>query len=198
MVIFHEENMVEPRAEEAQFVLQDYYRHPENYRGVFADHLPHLDIMLNTIYWEDRYPRLVTRKWARSAYGRDVPPRLRVIGDISCDIHGAVELTLKATMPDEPCFVVDPDRMEASPGVAGSGPVIMSVDNLPCELPRESSLSFSSALKDMVADLANTDFGTGFESLMLPSYLKKAAITHRGALTPDYRYLQEHLDRSGR
>jgi len=109
-----------------------------------------------------------------------------------------VELTLKATMPDAPCFVVDPDRMEAVTGYAGRGPTIMSVDNLPCELPRESSLSFSAALKDMVVDLANTDFRTGFESLMLPSYLKKAVITHRGALTPGYRYLQEFLDRAGR
>ena len=64
-VIFREEDMVEPRSTEAQFVLQDYYQHPENYRGVFARHLPHLDVLVNTIYWDERYPRLVTRKWAR-------------------------------------------------------------------------------------------------------------------------------------
>ncbi len=197
-VVFHEEDMVEPRADEAQFVLQDYYQHPENYRGVFARHLPHLDILINSIYWEDRYPRLVTRKWARGAWGQDKPPRLRVIGDISCDIGGGVELTVKATMPDEPCYVVDPAKMEAIPGVAGKGPVIMAVDNLPCELPRESSLSFSLALRDMVPDLAQADFNTGFETLLLPSHLKKAVITHRGELTPNYRYLQEFLDKAGK
>ncbi len=197
-VVFHEEDMVEPRADEAQFVLQDYYQHPENYRGVFARHLPHLDILINSIYWEDRYPRLVTRKWARSAWGQDQPPRLRVIGDISCDIGGGVELTVKATMPDEPCYVVDPAKMEAIPGVEGKGPVIMAVDNLPCELPRESSLSFSRALRDMVPDLAQADFNTGFETLLLPSHLKKAVITHRGELTPNYRYLQDFLDKAGK
>ena len=197
MVVFHEEDMVEPRSAEAQFVLQDYYQHPENYRGVFDRHLPHLDILLNTIYWEERYPRLVTRKWARGAWSRDGQPRLRVIGDISCDIGGAVELTLEATMPDEPCFTVDPDRMEAQPGVAGRGPVIMSVDNLPCELPRESSVSFSAALRDMIPDLAQVDFGAGFESLLLPAYLKKAVIAHQGELTPAYRYLRESLDKAG-
>ena len=107
-VVFHEEDMVEPKASEAQFVLQDYYQHPGNYKGVFSRYLPHLDVLLNTIYWEDRYPRLVTRKWAKSAFAEDQPPRLRVIGDISCDIGGGVELTLKATKPDAPCNVVDP------------------------------------------------------------------------------------------
>ncbi len=197
-VVFHEEDMVEPRASEAQFVLQDYYQHPANYRGTFARHLPHLDILINSIYWEDRYPRLVTRKWARGAWDQDQPPRLRVIGDISCDIGGAVELTVKATMPDEPCYVIDPSKMEETPGVVGKGPVIMAVDNLPCELPRESSLSFSRALRDMVPDLAQADFHSGFETLLLPSHLKKAVITHRGELTPSYRYLQDFLDKAGK
>ena len=41
-VKFKEEDMVEPRSPEAQFVLQDYYQHPENYRGVVESYLPHL------------------------------------------------------------------------------------------------------------------------------------------------------------
>ncbi len=197
-VVFHEEDMVEPRASEAQFVLQDYYQHPDNYRGVFSRHLPHLDVLLNTIYWEGRYPRLVTRKWAKSAYAADKQPRLRVIGDISCDIAGGIELTVTATMPDEPCYVVDPESMQITPGVDGRGPVIMAVDNLPCELPREASVSFSRALRDMMPDLAQADFSSGFETLILPAYLKKAVIAHRGELTPTYRYLRGFLDKSGK
>jgi len=34
-VIFKEEHMVVPRSRDAQFVLQDYYQRPENYRSVF-------------------------------------------------------------------------------------------------------------------------------------------------------------------
>ncbi len=193
-VIFREEDMVKTKSSDAQFVLQDYYQRPENYKGVFENYLPHLDMLMNTIYWEDRYPRLVTHKWAKANYGNGKNPRLQVIGDISCDIGGSIEMTLKAPQPDTPCYVYDPATRSIADGVAGDGPVIMAVDNLPCELPKESSEHFSSVLRDMVPPLAQADFMTDFGSLNLPSYLKKAVVTHRGELAPGYRYLQEFLD----
>lgn len=197
-VVFREEDMVEPRSADAQFVLQDYYQHPENYQGTFARHLPHLDVLINSIYWTPDYPRLVTRKWVKENYGPDKTPRLKVIGDISCDIKGSIEVTLKAPMPEAPCYVYDPQTDTVRDGVQGIGPVIMSVDNLPCELPRESSEHFSSILRGMMPPLAEADFGSDFAGLHLPPYLKKAVITHRGELAPSYRYLQEHLDKAAK
>ncbi|RKZ91112.1 MAG: hypothetical protein DRQ40_10260 [Gammaproteobacteria bacterium] len=195
-VVFKEKDLVETRSNEAQFVLQDYYQRPENYRSVFERYLPHLDILLNTIYWTSDYPRLVTRKWVKANYGPRKTPRLKVIGDISCDIEGSIEVTLKAPMPEAPCYVYDPESGEVTDGTAGVGPVIMSVDNLPCELPRESSEHFSTVLREMIPALGQADFAGDFESLHLPSHLKKAVITHRGGLTPAYRYLQEYLDKA--
>ncbi len=192
-VVFKESDMVETKSPDAQFVLQDYYQRPENYRGVFGKFLPNLDILMNTIYWEEKYPRLVTKKWAKANYGPNRNPRLRVIGDISCDINGSVELTVKAPYPDKPCFVYDPATQSIEDGVAGLGPVIMSVDNLPCELPRESSEHFSSVLGSMVGPLAQADWGSDFEGLHLPFHLKKAVIAHRGSLTSNFRYLKEFL-----
>jgi alpha-aminoadipic semialdehyde synthase len=140
----------------------------------------------------------LTRKWARANWGAGKQPRLQVVGDISCDLEGAIELTTRPTLPDEPCYVAVPDSGELLPGVEGPGPVIMAVDNLPCEVPRESSEYFSRVLSEMIPALARADFRVGFESLLLPPHLKKAVIAHRGALAPDYRYLQEYLDRSRR
>ena len=194
-VKFMEKDMVEPRSTEAQFVLQDYYQRPENYRGVFERYLPHLDVLMNTIFWDTQYPRLVSRKWVKSQYGPEKNPRLKVIGDISCDIEGGIEVTVKAPQPDRPCFVYDVTRDEAVDGVEGHGPVIMSVDNLPCELPRESSEHFGTVLKEMVPALARADFGADFDSLDLPPFLKRAVITHQGQLTPDFQYLQKNLDK---
>lgn len=192
-VIFQESDMVEPKSSDAHFVLQDYYQRPKNYRGVFAKYLPHLDMLMNTIYWETKYPRLVTKKWTKANYGPNKSPRLRVIGDISCDIEGSIELTMKAPYPDAPCFVFDPVTQNISDGVEGVGPVIMAVDNLPCEIPRESSEHFSSVLNSMVGPLAQADWASDFEGLHLPSHLKKAIITHRGELTPGFRYLKKFL-----
>ena len=198
-VVFKEEHMVEPLADEETgivppFELQDYYDRPERYRGRFEDYLPHLDMLINAAYWDERYPRLVTRRWARESYGGDQEPRLQVIADISCDLEGGVELTLESTQPDAPCFTYDVKRDAIEMGYAGPGPVVMAVDNLPCELPLESSEEFSRVLRDMVPAIAAADWRDDFEALDLPPHLKRAVIVHRGELTPDYRYLKDHLE----
>jgi alpha-aminoadipic semialdehyde synthase len=193
-VVFREEDMVERKEQNIPFNLQEYYDHPERYEGCFAKHLPHLDVLVNCIYWDARYPRLVTREWAAKSYLPGCTPRLKVIGDISCDIRGSVELTVRATEPDHPCYVYLPEQDSARDGVGGNGPVIMAIDNLPCEFPRESSQYFSSVLRGMVAPLVNVDWGIPFEMLDLPPFLKRAVIVHRGRLTPDYQYIEKHLE----
>ena len=192
-LVFREEHMVEPRDAGRPFNLLEYYEHPERYAGCFEKHLPFLDVLVNAIYWEPRYPRLVTRDWARRNYRPGSRPRLQVIGDISCDIEGSIELTVRSTEPDSPAYVYLPHEEETHDGVEGNGPVIMAVDNLPCELPREASQYFSMALREMVPPLAAADWQADFESLHLPAYLKRAVIVHNGGLTTSYSYLEEHL-----
>ena len=191
-VVFKEEDLVHPPAGE-EFDLQDYYDSPERYRGRFLDYLPHLTALVNCIYWTERYPHLVTKQQARELWSSG-HRTLRVIGDISCDIDGSVEFTYKATEPDAPCFVYDPITGGFKDGVEGRGIVVMAVDNLPCELPRNASDHFSAALADYVPHLSATDFSLPLDELPLPSELKRAIITHGGALAPDYRYLEEFLE----
>ncbi|MFH1573112.1 MAG: hypothetical protein ABIG68_03970 [Acidobacteriota bacterium] len=193
-VVFKEEDMVGPRDAAKPFVLQEYYDSPDRYAGCFEPHLAHLDVLVNAIYWEPRYPRLVTREWARRTYIPGANPRLKIIGDISCDIEGSIEMTVRITQPDNPCFVYFPLEGTTRDGVEGHGPVIMAVDNLPCEIPRESSQYFSSVLRNMVPPLAAADWEADFGSLDLPSHLKRALIVHKGELTPSYRYLHKHLE----
>jgi len=193
-VVFREEHMVERKDQSIPFNLFEYYDHPERYDSCFERYLQHLDVLVNCIYWDQRYPRLVTREWAKRNYLLGCTPRLKVIGDISCDIEGSVELTVKVTEPDHPCFVYLPEQNSVRDGVEGNGPVIMAVDNLPCEIPRESSQYFSSVLRDMVAPLVNADWRVPFEALDLPPCLKRAVIVHQGRLTPDYQYIEQHLE----
>jgi saccharopine dehydrogenase (NAD+, L-lysine-forming) len=193
VVVFKEEDTVEPVAANQPFALQEYFQHPERYRSRFEMYMPFLTVLVNCIYWTPAYPRLVTKQAVRDLYAGGRPPRLRVIGDISCDIEGAIEPTIRATEPDAPSFVWDPVTDTASEGVAGNGPVIMAVDNLPCELPAESSTAFGDALLPFVPALAACDFSAEFESCGLPPELKRATIVYHGELTPDYRYLEEFL-----
>ncbi len=56
----------------------------------------------------------------------------------------------------------------------------MSVDNLPCEFPVESSTEFSSVLKNYVQEIAGADYNKEFEELELSYPIKKALILHKG------------------
>jgi len=193
-VVFKEKHMVEPISSDDTFDLQEYYQHPENYRSVFEAYLPHLTILMNCIYWDKQYPRLVTKAYLKQSFAQKNRLRLRVIGDISCDINGAIECTEKETTPDNPVFVYHPLSDEITDGYAGDGVVIMAVDNLPCELPRESSQAFSTTLSRFIPDLANADFSEeNFDALQLPPEIKNAIIVYHGKLTPNYQYIAKYL-----
>ncbi|MEE8592703.1 MAG: hypothetical protein V3T03_01120, partial [Candidatus Bipolaricaulota bacterium] len=194
-VVFHEEDTVLPLIKDKAFELQEFYDHPERYRAAFERYLPLLTTLVNCIYWEPKYPRLVTIESARKLYA-DGQPKLRVIGDVSCDVAGGVEITVKATEPDNPIYVYDPETGSIRSGVEGNGPVMMAVDILPSELPRESSAYFSDILKRFVPDIVTADYSVDFETLDLPAPLKRAVICHRGDLTPDYQYIEKHLANS--
>jgi len=189
---FREEDLVETKDGSA-FELQDYYDHPEGYSSVFDKFLPKLTVLMNCNYWDERYPRLVTKERLRAMWSGDTPPKLRVIGDLGCDVEGAVECTLKCTEPSDPVYVYDPNDDTISSGVDGSGPVVLAVDILPAELPREASEEFTSALGSFLPALARANFDVPFSELALPPELLGAVIAHRGKLTPDYRYIEAHL-----
>jgi len=127
-------------------------------------------------------------------YGAGKTPRLRVIGDISIDIEGAVECSLDATNSGDPVYVYLPDEDRIELGIEGHGPVVLAVDNLPCELPVESSQEFGKALLPYIKALGGADYRVPYEDLDLPSAIKRAVIVYRGRLTPDYEYLQEYLN----
>jgi len=195
-IVFEEKDTVLPLVEDAAFDLQEYYDYPERYRAAFERYLPHLTSLVNCIYWEPKYPRLVTVEAAKKLYA-DGQPKLRVIGDISCDVAGGVEITVKATEPGDPIYVYDPKTGSIQSGVEGHGPVMMVVDILPSELPRESSAYFSNILKGFIPDIVGADYAVDFNALDLPAPLKRAVICHQGMLAPDYQYIQKSLDAAG-
>jgi alpha-aminoadipic semialdehyde synthase len=184
--------MVEPI--EGEFELQHYYDNGKTkYRGVFEQYFPYLSILINAIYWSEKYPRLISKKFLKEQFESKKDIRCQIIGDISCDIEGGIEATLKSTKPDNPVFIYNPFTDEASVGLTGKGLAIMAVDNLPCELPVESSTSFSETLKPFVPLIAKADYVKSFDELDLPPVIKNAVIIHQGILTPNYQYLEEYL-----
>jgi len=189
-VVFKEKDMVEPISPNANFDLQEYYSKPELYKPTFEQYLPYLTILMNCIYWEKRYPRLITKDYVERNYNQ---MKLEVVGDISVDVNGAIEFTEKTTDSGCPTFVYNPSNKKITDGYEGEGIVVMAVDNLPCELPRESSEAFSKLLFDFVPPIAKADYSVDFDSLDLPPEVKRAVILYHGKLAPDYEYISKYL-----
>jgi alpha-aminoadipic semialdehyde synthase len=190
-VIFKEEDLFE-HVDGDLFDLHDYYANPHNYRSKFEKYIPHLSMLINCVYWDKRYPRLVTKQYLKRLHAKG-KPRLTVIGDISCDVEGSVECTLKPTEIDDPLFVYNPEDEKITMGYKSEGMLVMAVDILPAELPRDSSDGFADVLVNFVKPIADADFNEHFDDLDLPKPIKKALILHRGELTPDYKYIEEFL-----
>jgi alpha-aminoadipic semialdehyde synthase len=78
-------------------------------------------------------------------------------------------------------------------GHTGEGMLVMAVDILPAELPRDSSEDFGDVLVNFIKPIADADFDEPFEDLDLPRAIKKGLILHNGELTPDYMYLEQFI-----
>ncbi len=193
-VVFRKEHLFERIDSSAPFQLQEYRDQPERYQSGFLRYLPHLTVLVNCIYWEPKYPRLVTQEQFGELYGAKTAPRLRVIGDITCDVDGSLACTVRATEPDNPIYVYDPVTGQADDGVAGRGPVVLAVDFLPCELPVDASKHFGASLGPFVPALAGADFGADLADSGLPPELQRATIVYQGRLTDPYRYIGEYLE----
>lgn len=192
-VVFKESDLVEPKNSEDKFELQDYYDKPDKYKSKFEQYLPQLTFLMNCIYWDTPYPRLITLDYLKKVWTESDNQKLKVIGDISCDIDGAIQCTVKSTDPGNPVYVYNPLDSSVNDGVEGEGPVIMAVDNLPCELAEEASKSFSKVLVDFIPELIKADYSDSFENLKLPKALRRGMILYQGKLTSDYKYLMEYL-----
>ena len=192
-VVFKEEHMVKPK-DDFEFDLQDYYKHPEKYEGVFAqNYLQYITVIVNGAYWSAKYPRSVTKQNLKDLYSGKESPKLKFIGDISCDIEGGIEGTIRISYIDRPYYVFDPFKDTATDGVKGNGPAILAIDHLPTEIPRDASEFFSEKLMPFVPELAKADYKGSFEDVKLSNEVKRSVILWKGKFTSDFEYIGDFL-----
>ena len=157
----------------------DFYNEPEKYRSRFAPYLAAADILITGAFWGPGYPRLFhTHDLAGS--------RLRIIADVSCDIEGAVPCTHRASTIEAPYFDIDPVTGHELPAFSGRDTVtMMTVDNLPCEMPAEATRHFGRQLLDHFLD----------DLLADGPITRRATIAQQGQLLPNYQYLTGYAAR---
>ncbi len=190
-IVFKEEDVVKPLS--GTFNLQDYYDHPERFESIFHNYLPNLKILINGIYWTEKYPRFVTKENLKKSADLIQDCGIQVIGDISCDINGSIEITKESTMPDNACYTYHAESDSFDNGIGDKGITVMAIDNLPCEFSRDASSSFSQELLGFVNDICAADFSEDFSEIKLPYEIKKATLLYNGRLTEKYEYIMNFL-----
>ncbi len=139
------------------------------------------DILMTGHFWDPRSPVFFTKDDMKKP-----DFRISVIADISCDVNGPIPSTLRATTISDPFYGYNPYLEIEEPAFSRPTNItVMSIDNLPGELPRDASLEFgkqliSSALHDLF--LENNS-----------PMIERATILRGGRLTPKYAYLNEYL-----
>lgn len=174
------------------FYSEEYLKSPEKFESNLDRYLQYIDILIHTSYWDNRYPRMVTKDMIRKLSSKK-PFRLQFIADISCDINGSIELTYKSTTPDSPIFTYNPKKKIFIDGYKTPGITTLAVDNLPSELPKDASVEFSRLIRDYVYQIAAHGIKNITCHVALPAEIRKAVIVEKGRLTKDFRYLQKFL-----
>ena len=140
------------------FDFDHYLTRPEEYVSTFEQDIsPRTTLLINGIYWESKYPRLITKEGLAKA------GNLLSIADISCDIGGSIEITEHISTIDDPFFYYKTE--------IGRGIQVMAIDNLPTQLPKDSSQHFSSCLAPILKEISSKD------SLTTNDIISRAAIT---------------------
>ena len=112
--------------------------------------------------------------------------KIKVVADISCDVDGPVACTLKASTIAQPFFGYYPSEHKEVDFMHPGAIVVMSVDNLPCELPKDASEGFGEMfLEHVIPAFYNND---------KDGILQRAKITENGKLTERFTYLQDYVD----
>jgi len=159
-----------------------FYSHPTLYNSTFAPFLAQADGLITGAYWGQGYPKLFSmQELARPQ------TRLRYIADISCDILGGVPCTHRASTIEAPYFDIDPNTGAEQPAFSGDSLVsMMTIDNLPSEMPTEATRHFGRQLMDIFID----------DLLADGPIAQRAIVADNGRLTHAFAYLQEYVDGS--
>jgi len=162
------------------FEEQEYFINPENFKSNYKLYSNKTDILINAAYWDPKSPKLFEEKEINDNFSA------KIIGDISCDIDGAIPCTKKSSSIENPFFdYCNISKKIKKPFSDKRNITIMAIDNLPSELPRDSSKFFGNILKNKIIPLLEDDNN---------EILKEATITSDGSLTKRYKYLEDYVN----
>lgn len=159
----------------------DFYNHPETYESNFMRFAEVTDFFIAGHFFGDGSPYLFTREDAKKQNFK-----IKYVADISCDIDGPVASTIRPSTITEPIYGYHPKKEKEVNYTDKDAIVVMAVDNLPCELPKDASEGFGEMfLENVIPAFFNND---------KDGVLARAKMTENGKLTERFSYLQDYID----
>lgn len=159
----------------------DFYKNPKEYTSDFERFSQVADIFMAGHFHGNGAPDILTREMLNSPKNK-----IQVVADISCDVDGPIACTVKASTIADPFFGYLPSEHKEVPFTHPGSIMVMSVDNLPCELPKDASEGFGEMfMKHVIPAFFNDD---------KDGILQRAKITENGKLTERFKYLQDYVD----
>tara|TARA_B100001287_G_C22444755_1_gene417639 strand:- start:28 stop:684 length:657 start_codon:yes stop_codon:yes gene_type:complete len=160
------------------FDLNHFIQNPREYKSVALQYLKLADVFISAHYWDPASPKIFERDDLIELNN------LKVIGDITCDIDGSVPTTIRSSTIENPNFNIDRNTLKET---ANKDIAIMAVDNLPSELPRDSSKEFGDGIvSEVIPYMLNEDDGR----------IMNATITLNGSFLEKYNYLNDYINTS--
>ena len=165
------------------FGRKELFADPSGYESDFMRYVPFAKLYIAGHYYDSRAPFIFTREDAK------LPDfAITYVADISCDIDGPVASTLRASTIADPFYGYlaseEKEVRHDDPEAIG----VMAVDNLPCELPRDASLSFGN---DLMTHVIPALFDGDKDDI-----LYRATECENGVLTKYFEYLQTYIDQA--
>ncbi len=165
------------RKKEKTYNRKDFHLHPENYECQFLPFVTAADILINGIYWDKGMPPLFPAEEINKKHFR-----IKVIADITNDLHGSVPCNLGDSTIENPVYGVDRESLEKRPPYQQNTLDMMCIGNLPNELPRDASKYFGDQLIKYVIEELFKESGV----------LNRATIVSSGELTKPFSFLHDY------
>lgn len=170
------------RKDGTAFSWEDFQANPSQYSSDFMRWGRHADILVSAHFWNPKAPIYLTQKDLANP-----ELKIRFIGDISCDIQGSLQSTLRASTHDEPYYDYDPDTASEVPAFSSDRHItVMAVDTCPNALAADTSAYFGEKLIEHVfvplLDRQHSDV------------IQRSTILEHGRLTPRFSYLKSFAD----
>ncbi len=161
--------------------FNDFFDHPQEYVSDFERFTKVSDVYITAHFHANEAPKILTREMLQA---NDC--KIKVVADISCDVDGSISCTLRSSTIDEPFYGYLPSENKEVDIFHPAAIVVMAVDNLPSELPKDASEGFGEMLMEHVIPA----FFNGDKD----GILQRAKMTEKGKLTPRFSYLQDYVD----